>query len=515
MILGVLLMSSISYAESANRYGQANRDQQLQLLQRWSIEPNFQRLPLLQALKNNRVEVDSKGNLFISQNGKLVAIEGHSVPEGNTKRVFTNNRIRTAIANTFATHQLLSPQSKVRLQGAIAMQTIANAEQLPLLIQFIDEESDEQVKEALSIAAANLQLTDPNVATRRQAIKLLANSSSPQVQDSLSKLTLEQNEPDGSVRLAAKESLEQIQQRLQWGEWLGQAFSGLSLGSILLLAALGLAITYGLLGVINMAHGEMLMIGAYSTWMVQDVMQNIAPEWIEIYPIIAIPIAFFITALIGMFLERTVIRHLYGRPLETLLATWGISLILIQLVRVVFGAQNVDVANPVWLSGGWTVLPNLTLPYNRIAVIGFAVCVLVLTWVLLNRTRLGMNIRAVTQNRNMADCCGVPTGKVDMVAFGFGSGIAGLGGVALSQLGNVGPELGQTYIIDSFLVVVLGGVGQLAGTVFSALGLGILNKLLEPQIGAVLGKIMILVLIVLFIQKRPQGLFASKERVID
>ncbi|VFS90897.1 LIV-I protein H [Kluyvera cryocrescens] len=317
------------------------------------------------------------------------------------------------------------------------------------------------------------------------------------------------------MRAAAAESLKQVQQRLKWGDWLGQAFSGISLGSILLLAALGLAITYGLLGVINMAHGEMLMLGAYSTWLVQNLFQRFAPEWLALYPLVALPVAFFITAAIGMILERTIIRHLYGRPLETLLATWGISLMLIQLVRVLFGTQNLEVANPAWLSGGWSVLPNLVLPYNRIAVIVFVVGVLTLTWLLLNKTRLGMNVRAVTQNRRMADCCGVPTGRVDMLAFGLGSGIAGLGGVALSQLGNVGPELGQGYIIDSFLVVVTGGVGQLAGTVVAALGLGVLNKVLEPQIGAVLGKIAILVFVVLFIQKRPQGLFAFKGRVID
>ena len=346
-------------------------------------------------------------------------------------------------------------------------------------------------------------------------MKLLGEASDPQVQASLSRLTQPQNEPDPAVRAAAAESLKQVQQRLKWGDWLGQAFSGISLGSILLLAALGLAITYGLLGVINMAHGEMLMLGAYATWMVQDAFQRLAPEWLALYPLVALPVAFFITAAVGMLLERTIIRHLYGRPLETLLATWGISLMLIQLVRVLFGTQNLEVANPSWLSGGWNVLPNLVLPYNRIAVILFVIGVLALTWLLLNKTRLGMNVRAVTQNRRMADCCGVPTGRVDMLAFGLGSGIAGLGGVALSQLGNVGPELGQGYIIDSFLVVVTGGVGQLAGTVVAALGLGVLNKVLEPQIGAVLGKIAILVLIVLFIQKRPQGLFAFKGRVID
>jgi urea transport system permease protein len=257
------------------------------------------------------------------------------------------------------------------------------------------------------------------------------------------------------------------------------------------------------------------MLGAYSTYVVQLLFQRLAPEWLVLYPLLALPVAFFITAAIGMALERTVIRHLYGRPLETLLATWGISLMLIQLVRVVFGAQNVEVANPAWLSGGIQILPNLLLPYNRLIIIGFVFAVLILTWALLNMTRLGLNIRAVTQNRNMAACCGVPTGRIDMLAFGLGSGIAGLGGVALSQVGNVGPDLGQGYIIDSFLVVVLGGVGQLAGSVMAAFGLGIANKILEPQIGAVLGKILILALIILFIQKRPQGLFALKGRVID
>lgn len=285
---------------------------------------------------------------------------------------------------------------------------------------------------------------------------------------------------------------------------------GLSLGSVLLLAALGLAITYGLLGVINMAHGEMLMIGAYSCWLVQQALAQLAPQWLAFYPLIALPVAFLITGGIGMALERTVIRHLYGRPLETLLATWGISLMLIQLVRMLFGAQNVEVANPAWLSGGVQVLPNLILPWNRLAVLVFVLLVLLFTWLTLNKTRLGMNVRAVTQNRAMAACCGVPTGRVDMLAFGLGSGIAGLGGVALSQLGNVGPELGQGYIIDSFLVVVLGGVGQLAGSVAAAFGLGIFNKILEPQMGAVLGKILILVLIILFIQKRPGDCSPSK-----
>lgn len=515
LLPGILLMAAVAQAGPAADYGQANRSQQAQLLQQWAAVPEASRLPLLQALSDESVVADTSGQLFDDRQGTLTPLEGSVVPAGATKKVFMNNRMRGLVASALATHQLVSDSQSVRLRAASALQTGAETELLPFLSQRLAAEQDPAVHDALAIAVANLQLSDSRPERRLQAVKLLADASDPQVQASLTRLTQAQNEPDAAVREAAADSLAQIQQRLKWGEWLGQAFSGLSLGSILLLAALGLAITYGLLGVINMAHGEMLMLGAYATWLVQGLFQRLAPEWLAFYPLLALPVAFAVTALVGMFLERTIIRHLYGRPLETLLATWGISLMLIQLVRVLFGTQNLEVANPGWLSGGWAVLPNLVLPYNRIAVIIFVAGVLLLTWLLLNKTRLGMNVRAVTQNRRMADCCGVPTGRVDMLAFGLGSGIAGLGGVALSQLGNVGPELGQGYIIDSFLVVVLGGVGQLAGTVVAALGLGVLNKVLEPQIGAVLGKITILVLIVLFIQKRPQGLFAFKGRVID
>jgi urea transport system permease protein len=263
-----------------------------------------------------------------------------------------------------------------------------------------------------------------------------------------------------------------------------------------------------------MAHGEMIMIGAYATFVTQQAVKSYAPGWIEWYPAFAVPVAFLSAALVGMALERSVIRWLYGRPLETLLATWGISLFLIQLVRQIFGAQNVEVANPSWMSGG-IEFTNLTLPYNRIVIIAFAFVVLVAMWLVLSRTRLGLFVRGVTQNRTMAACVGVPTGRVDLLAFGLGSGIAGLAGVALSQVGNVGPDLGQSYIIDSFMVVVLGGVGQLAGTVYAALGLGVAMKLLEPHVGAVLTKIFILVLIIAFIQKRPQGLFALKGRAVE
>ncbi|MQU54768.1 urea ABC transporter permease subunit UrtB [Pseudomonas sp. FSL R10-1339] len=488
----LLLLPLAAHADDASDFAAANNAQQAQLLESWAAQPAPARIELINSLQQGQISVD-----------------------GQVKTLRLNNRLRSLIDTALASHQLLAADPKLRLSAAQQLQKSAKPAQLNFLDQQLAAEKDSDVHNALSLALANLQLVDPNPAVRLAAVRLLGETGEPLARTRLENLLQPGVETDASVHTAAETSLVQIKRKLLIGDLLGQAFSGLSLGSILLLAALGLAITFGLLGVINMAHGEMLMLGAYSTYCVQLLFQRFAPGAIEFYPLLALPVAFFVTAAVGMLLERTIIRHLYGRPLETLLATWGISLILIQLVRVLFGAQNVEVANPAWLSGGLQVLPNLVLPYNRLVIIVFALAVVVLTWLLLNKTRLGLNVRAVTQNRNMAACCGVPTGRVDMLAFGLGSGIAGLGGVALSQVGNVGPDLGQGYIIDSFLVVVLGGVGQLAGTVYAAFGLGIANKILEPQIGAVLGKILILGLIILFIQKRPQGLFALKGRVID
>ena len=488
----LLLLPWAAQADDASDFAAASNAAQAQLLESWAAQPTPARVELINSLQQGNISVD-----------------------GEVKTLRLNNRLRGLIDTALASHQLLAADPKLRLTAAQQLQKSAKPAQLKFLDQQLAAETDSDVSSALSLALANLQLVDPDPAVRLAAVRLLGETGEPLARTRLEALLQPGIETDATVHTAAETSLAQVKRKLLIGDLLGQAFSGLSLGSILLLAALGLAITFGLLGVINMAHGEMLMLGAYSTYCVQLLFQRFAPGAIEFYPLLALPVAFFVTAAVGMVLERTIIRHLYGRPLETLLATWGISLILIQLVRVLFGAQNVEVANPAWLSGGLQVLPNLVLPYNRLVIIVFALAVVVLTWLLLNKTRLGLNVRAVTQNRNMAACCGVPTGRVDMLAFGLGSGIAGLGGVALSQIGNVGPDLGQGYIIDSFLVVVLGGVGQLAGTVYAAFGLGIANKILEPQIGAVLGKILILGLIILFIQKRPQGLFALKGRVID
>ena len=298
-------------------------------------------------------------------------------------------------------------------------------------------------------------------------------------------------------------------------EYAGYIFSGISLGSVLLLTALGLAIVYGLMGVINMAHGEFLMIGAYATYEVQILFQQFWPQAFDYYLLFSVPAAFLSAALVGVLLELSVIRYLYGRPLETLLATWGVSLFVIQAVRMIFGAQNVEVANPFWMSGGFPLIGSLILPYNRIVIIFFSLAVVLMVWWVLSRTRLGLFVRAVTHNRTMAGCVGVPIERTNMWSFGLGAGIAGLGGCALSQIGNVGPDLGQSYIVDSFMVVVLGGVGQVTGTVAAALGLGIVNKFLESFMGAVLAKILVLVVIILIIQKRPQGLFALKGRMAD
>jgi urea transport system permease protein len=317
--------------------------------------------------------------------------------------------------------------------------------------------------------------------------------------------------------LAIDNALASIAAQRARGAIANTLFTGLSLGSILLLAALGLAISYGLIGVINMAHGEFLMLGAYTTFLVQVFFQTYLPaDWFDFYLVIAVPSAFLVCAGFGLVIEWLILRHLYGRPLETLLATFGLSLIMMQAVRVIFGAQNVQVANPSWMSGALTplqsLLPGLMIPNNRLVIVGFSLAVLLITWLVLTRTQLGLFIRGTTQNRTMASCVGIATRRVDSMAFGLGTGVAGLGGVALSQIGNVGPDLGQAYIIDSFMVVVLGGVGQLAGAVVGAFGLGITSKFAEPFLGAVLAKIAILVLIILFIQKRPSGLFALKGR---
>jgi len=433
----------------------------------------------------------------------------------NPESVTVNNRIRGELAGALAALELFDAERAVRLASARKLQSKVAPDMAPLLARALEKESDGEIKALLTLAHAQASLGDADPAVRLAAVKALAETTSPAIKTVLLPLTDKAIESDDKVRYEAIAAIKSIDGRLAIAENLGRIFSGLSLGSILLLAALGLAITYGVMGIINMAHGELLMVGAYSAYAMQSLFRAWFPDYIDWYLPAAVPAAFFVAALVGVIMERTVIRWLYGRTLETLLATWGLSLVLIQSARVIFGAQNVEVSNPSWMSGGIELMPNLILPWNRIIIVGFAMFVLLLVWLLMNKTRLGMFVRAVTQNRAMAGCVGVPTSRIDTMAFALGAGIAGLGGVALSQISNVGPDMGQGYIVDSFMVVVVGGVGQLAGAVWAALGLGIFSKLLEGWAGAVIAKISILVAIIIFIQKRPQGIFALKGRFVD
>jgi urea transport system permease protein len=471
-------------------------------VQRLTSEDNDEKIAAIAALV---AEGDPKAADVLKQ-----AAEGEVEIDGKKVEIVANNRVRGRIAEALSVLKLLSEDKNERLSAVKALAGGADSSMLPLILKAREKETDAEIKAQLEMIAAGMQIKSEDRAARLAAIRTLGESGNPSAR---ALLTEAASDPDTEIRAEAQRSLSGVQSRLVWGEWLGLAFAGVSLGSILLLAALGLAITYGLMGVINMAHGELIMIGAYTTYVVQNFFRG--SGFFDWYLLAAIPAAFLVSAAVGMLLERSVIRWLYGRPLETLLATWGISLVLIQAVRTVFGAQNVQVENPGFMSGGIQVLSNVVLPWSRIWIVVFAAGVLVAMWMLLTKTRLGLYIRGVTQNRDMAACVGVPTGRIDTWAFGLGSGIAGLAGCALSQLGNVGPDLGQAYIVDSFLVVVFGGVGQLAGTVYAALTLGFANKLLESWSGAVLAKIALLVFIIVFIQRRPQGLFALKGRAVE
>ena len=444
-----------------------------------------------------------------------------SLATNDVPNVRLNNILRQRIGAAASVLALESPDRAARAQAVQALvSSPPPAVLVPIVEAAIAREQDAHLQERLALLTALMGLQAADAGQRREAVQRVAETGDPQYRTRLLDL-LERNpdgswvEPDESVRQATTEGIASLDAADRRARQVGTVFAGISLGSVLLLAALGLAITYGLIGVINMAHGEFLMIGAYATFVVQNLFRQYAPEAFDWYPLAAVPAAFLAAALVGVVLERLVLRHLYGRPLETLLTTFGVSLLLMQSIRMLFGAQNVEVMNPSWMSGGLTLMPGLLLPWNRLAIILFALIVVATAWLVLNHTRLGLFVRAVTQNRGMAACAGVPTHRVDTQAFAFGAGIAGLGGCALSQIGNVGPDLGQAYIIDSFMVVVLGGVGQLAGTIVGAFGLGILSKTIEPFWGAVLAKIAVLLLIILFIQKRPQGLFALKGRSVE
>ncbi|ENU88113.1 urea ABC transporter, permease UrtB [Acinetobacter sp. CIP 102082] len=487
------------------------------MLNQWpaSIEQLDQ---LVAYIDQNELYTDSSGHTYILKNDEKLL----SYPQLQAIDTWPSDLSQVTLVNTLR-KALNFGQAKVKLNSDDASQRLAAVDILENNLDELDvatvkqlylNEKSEAVKARLAQLKARLDFNSQDEFTKIEAVKVLADSNRPDVYALITQ-SLEQPQSNPALKTALVEAQNKIKTRLQISEWSGHVFSGLSTASILLLAALGLAITYGLLGVINMAHGELIMIGAYTTYVIQSFFKTHFAGLVDWYLLAAIPAAFLVSALIGMLIERTVIRPLYGRQLETLLATFGVSLILMQSVRMIFGAQNVEVSNVAWLSGGIALTPSLMLPYNRIAIIGFTVAVLLLLVFLLNKTRFGLFVRAVTQNRQMARAVGIRSARIDMMAFGLGSGLAGLAGCALAQVGNVGPDLGQNYIIDAFLVVVVGGVGQVWGAVLAALGLGISGTVLEIGLGAVLAKIILLVLVILFIQKRPQGLFAIKGRFVE
>lgn len=474
--------------------------------------------PIINALQDGRLmaDPDSKKVYVIGTDGKSIdAATGEpvaSVPD-SASAVRLNNRLRRSVDAAIGSLTLQSPDLGARLQAAQSVFKSHEETALEPVESALAKETNRSVKAALGDARAAILLFKSD-ATEVQKLEAVATIKARGDQEALALLSDIGTDQPASVTKAAASAISSIQSSLAVWSTVQNAWYGLSLGSVLLLAAIGLAITFGVMGVINMAHGEMVMIGAYTTFVVQEVIRTRYPALFDFSLLIAVPLAFLVAGAIGVLIERSIIRFLYGRPLETLLATWGLSLVLQQAVRTMFGPTNREVGNPSWMSGAFD-LGQITITYNRLWILVFTLAVFMILLAMLRYTALGLEMRAVTQNRRMAASMGIATSRVDALTFGLGSGIAGIAGVALSQIDNVSPNLGQSYIIDSFMVVVFGGVGNLWGTLVGAFTLGIANKFLEPVAGAVLGKIAILVLIILFIQKRPRGLFALKGRAVE
>ena len=423
------------------------------------------------------------------------------------KKIKINNRLRSLIRQSLATMQLRDDDAEVRLAALQELLKNPEADAASLIKTVIDEETDDRVLAAMQTLLAIIQLENGDEAAQGDAINTLAGKLNPSALNALTKYRA----PNKVLENKARAAIKRINEQRDLYAKAETVFFGLSLGSVLALSAIGLAITFGVMGVINMAHGELMMIGAYTTYVIQLLM----PEHIGISILVAIPAAFVVAGLVGIAIERSIIRHLYGRPLETLLATFGVSLILQQAVRSIFSPLNRSVETPQWMSGAWQINDILALTWNRFYIIIFSLAVFVALILVMKKTTLGLQVRAVSQNRMMARAMGVRSEWVDALTFGLGSGIAGMAGVALSLLTNVGPNLGQSYIIDSFMVVVFGGVGNLWGTLIAGMSLGVINKVLEPWAGAVLAKILVLVFIILFIQKRPKGLFPQRGRAAE
>jgi urea transport system permease protein len=474
---------------------------------------------ILEALQGGRLlfSAQNKTVFYKDRSDKLIdGLSGTGIAGAgpvDLTNVRVNNRLRRAIDAALGELTLMAPDPGRRLEAAQAVFKSRDENALAGVDAALEKETDEHVKRALTEARAAIVLGSSN-ASEADKLAAVAVMRARGDQDALNVLASVGSDAPPAVARAAHNALTAIENQIAVWATVQNAWYGLSLGSVLLLAAIGLAITFGVMGVINMAHGEMVMIGAYATFVVQELIRAFYPELFDYSLLVAVPLAFLVAGFIGVLIEQGIIRFLYGRPLETLLATWGLSLILQQAVRTVFGPTNREVGTPSWMSGAFDI-GQINITYGRLWIVCFTLAVFVLLLALLRFTRIGLEMRAVTQNRAMAASMGIRTARVDALTFGLGSGIAGIAGVALSQIDNVSPNLGQGYIIDSFMVVVFGGVGNLWGTLVGAFSLGIANKFLEPYAGAVLGKIAILILIILFIQKRPRGLFALKGRAVE
>jgi len=473
--------------------------------------------PIIDALQEGRLLADpqSKKVFVKDKSGRITDAatgEAATAPSGAVA-VRLNNRLRRTVEAALGGLTLLSPDPARRIQAAQSVFKSHDTAFLPVIEGALQKETNSGARRAFAEAKAAIVLFDAKAseADKLDAISVIRERGD---QEALALLTGLSFDPSSALGRTSAAAISSIQSKLAIWATAQNAWYGLSLGSVLLLAAIGLAITFGVMGVINMAHGEMVMIGAYVTFVVQEVIRTSYPGLFDYSLLIAVPLAFLVAGIIGVIIERTIIRFLYGRPLKTLLATWGLSLVLQQAVRTMFGPTNREVGNPSWMSGAFEI-GQMTITYNRLWIVVFTIAVFFILLGMLRFTSLGLEMRAVTQNRRMAASMGIATSRVDALTFGLGSGIAGIAGVALSQIDNVSPNLGQSYIIDSFMVVVFGGVGNLWGTLVGALTLGMANKFLEPVAGAVLGKIAILVLIILFIQKRPRGLFALKGRSVE
>jgi len=522
-----LFFTSNSFAEketNSEAFSQA-----LELLQSKSYKEKEQAIAKLVTTKDGRVqsilEAMLNARLFYIKEDKttVVGIKNDSgfsltsvldkndlgtLAKSKLKKIKVNNKLRGILRASISLLSLSNPDASKRLKAVKQMYGKTSKAGITGLQTHLKTEKDKKVRTEIETLISINDLKAGDKATQLAAIQALYNNLNSETKNQLEVLKASD---DTDIASASQAALENINGKLGFYEKVNTAFFGLSLGSVLVLAAIGLAITFGVMGVINMAHGELIMLGAYTTYVIQQLM----PNYIGLSLVIAVPAAFMVSGIVGILIERLVIRHLYGRPLETLLATFGISLILQQAVRSVFSPLNRSVETPAWMSGSWEINPALSLTYNRLYIIIFCLAVFALLFLIIKKTSLGLSVRAVSQNRSMARAMGIRASRVDALTFGLGSGIAGIAGVALSQLTNVGPNLGQAYIIDSFMVVVFGGVGNLWGTLISGFSLGIANKFMEPWAGAVLAKILVLVFIILFIQKRPRGLFPQKGRAAE